>query len=97
MTFFFLQACQGELSLDHFHRRDRRHRHQAFRRPDWRRPRSPADPPRTPQPDGRLRPDDQRQGHHGHQQAGHPRPRPTQAGQARQENRVPSARQETGK
>ena len=53
---------EGEQSCDHLHRRDRRHRYQALRRADRRRPRGPEDPPRTPQPDGRIRSDHQRQG-----------------------------------
>ena len=56
-----VSAGEGELSGYHFHRRDRRYRHKTLRCADGRRPRSAAHPPRTPQPDGRLRPDRQRQ------------------------------------
>ena len=44
------------------------------------------DSARAAQPDGRVRSDHQRQSHHGHKQAGHPRPRPPQARKAGQEN-----------
>ena len=47
-----------------------------------------ADDARGPQPAGRVRLQGKRQGAHGHQQARHPGPRPPQARQARQEDRV---------
>eukprot|EP00399_MALV-I-05_sp_L67-4_P000206 gene206-biopygen15 len=50
-----LRPRAGERAGDRVHRRDRLHRHEAFRRADRRGPRGAAHPPRAPQPDGRLR------------------------------------------
>ena len=53
---------QGKFALHHLHRRDRRHRHEAFRRADRGGSRSPAHLAGTVESDGRIRSKHQRQG-----------------------------------